>query len=121
MNIQLKSRFSLLVLGFICTTTYCLAKPTITSFTPTSGPIGTSVTIIGTNFDASPVNNTIIAEDGSTTQDWIVTVEGTNAQDSLALVALYNSTDGPNWTDNSNWLSGTVDSWYGVNLCRVLK
>ena len=25
-------------------------------------------------------------------------------QDSLALVALYNSTDGANWTDNSGWL-----------------
>ena len=27
--------------------------------------------------------------------------------DSLALVALYNSTDGPNWTDNTDWLNRT--------------
>ncbi|MBL7876653.1 MAG: VCBS repeat-containing protein [Cyclobacteriaceae bacterium] len=33
--------------------------PTITSFTPTSGPIGTSVTIIGTNFNATPANNIV--------------------------------------------------------------
>jgi gliding motility-associated-like protein len=33
--------------------------PTITSFTPTSGPIGTTVTITGTNFDVTPANNTV--------------------------------------------------------------
>ena len=33
-----------------------------------------------------------------------------------ALVALYNSTDGANWTDNTGWLgeAGTECSWYGV-------
>jgi len=36
--------------------------------------------------------------------------------DSLALVDLYNATDGPNWTDNSNWLSGPVDEWFGVTV-----
>jgi Leucine-rich repeat (LRR) protein len=35
-------------------------------------------------------------------------------QDSLALVALYNSTDGANWTTNTNWLSGNVSTWYGI-------
>ncbi len=33
--------------------------PTITSFTPSSGLIGTTVTITGTNFDPSPANNTV--------------------------------------------------------------
>ncbi len=33
--------------------------PSITSFTPTSGPVGTSVTITGTNFDATPSNNIV--------------------------------------------------------------
>ncbi len=38
-------------------------------------------------------------------------------QDSLALVALYNSTDGPNWKKNSNWLVPGVPiwQWYGVD------
>lgn len=36
--------------------------------------------------------------------------------DSLALTAFYNATDGPNWTDNSNWLSGSVDSWAGITV-----
>jgi uncharacterized delta-60 repeat protein/gliding motility-associated-like protein len=35
------------------------AIPTITSFTPISGPIGTSVTITGTNFDTAPANNIV--------------------------------------------------------------
>ncbi len=36
------------------------AKPTITGFTPTEGPVGTPVTITGTNFDAlNPGSNTV--------------------------------------------------------------
>ncbi len=52
---------------------FCPAT-TITSFSPMSGPIGTSVTIIGTNFDSTPSNNIIffgatkaIVTSGSTT------------------------------------------------------
>lgn len=37
-------------------------------------------------------------------------------QDSLALVDLYNSTGGPNWTHNDNWLQGSVEAWYGVRV-----
>lgn len=33
--------------------------PTITSFSPTSGPIGTTVTIIGSNFSTTPANNIV--------------------------------------------------------------
>jgi hypothetical protein len=35
------------------------SQPTITSFTPSSGPIGTTVTITGTNFSATPANNIV--------------------------------------------------------------
>ena len=38
-------------------------------------------------------------------------------QDSLALVALYDSTNGDGWTDNTNWkTSNSVDTWYGVTV-----
>jgi hypothetical protein len=37
-------------------------------------------------------------------------------QDSLALVALYNVTDGDHWTDNANWLNGPISSWYGITI-----
>jgi len=36
--------------------------------------------------------------------------------DSLALVALYNATNGPNWTNHNNWLSGPINSWYGITV-----
>ncbi len=35
--------------------------------------------------------------------------------DRTALVALYNATDGPNWIDNTNWLTDArLGEWYGV-------
>ena len=35
--------------------------------------------------------------------------------DRAALVALYNATDGPNWVDNTNWLTDKpLGEWYGV-------
>ena len=37
------------------------------------------------------------------------------ATDRAALIAFYNATDGPNWTDNSNWLSDApIGAWHGV-------
>jgi hypothetical protein len=39
-----------------------------------------------------------------------------NTQDSLALVDLYNATNGPGWLDHTNWLtSKPVSTWYGVS------
>lgn len=37
-------------------------------------------------------------------------------QDSLALVALYNSTDGANWLQKTNWLTTRVGLWEGVSV-----
>ena len=40
-----------------------------------------------------------------------------NSGDRDALVALYNATDGANWTNNDNWLSGEpLGSWHGVRV-----
>ncbi|MDE2751723.1 MAG: Ig-like domain-containing protein, partial [Gemmatimonadota bacterium] len=45
--------------------------------------------------------------------------------DRAALVALYNATDGPNWVDNTNWLTDApLGEWYGVTtdaLGRVVQ
>lgn len=38
---------------------FAYSQPTITSFTPESGPIGTQVIITGTNFDVTPGNNIV--------------------------------------------------------------
>ena len=41
-----------------------------------------------------------------------ITVEN---PDRAALVAFYNATDGPNWVDNTNWLTDApLGEWYGV-------
>ena len=40
---------------------------------------------------------------------------GSVATDRAALIALYQATDGPNWTNNTRWLSDRpLDEWYGV-------
>ncbi len=38
------------------------------------------------------------------------------ATDSLALAAIYNTMGGDTWTDNTNWLNGSVDTWNGVTV-----
>lgn len=45
------------------------------------------------------------------------------AQDSTALVSLYNATNGLGWVNSTNWTVGTIDTWFGVtvNLGRVTK
>jgi len=45
-----------------------------------------------------------------------ITQAQVNVQDSLALVDLYNSTDGPNWYNNSGWLTGPIENWFGIGL-----
>ncbi|KAA2242735.1 T9SS type A sorting domain-containing protein [Chitinophaga agrisoli] len=37
-----------------------------------------------------------------------------NKSDSLVLVDLYNSTNGPGWLNNSGWLNGPVALWSGI-------
>jgi Secretion system C-terminal sorting domain/Leucine Rich Repeat len=37
-------------------------------------------------------------------------------QDSLALIAFYNSTNGDEWIDNTGWRDGPVIDWFGITL-----
>lgn len=39
-----------------------------------------------------------------------------NTSDSLALVALYEATEGENWTDNTAWLEEDITNWKGIFL-----
>ena len=44
------------------------------------------------------------------------TVTQTSASDRAALVALYNATEGPNWSNDTNWLGNTpLEEWHGVS------
>ena len=57
----------------------------------------------------------ITARSEDATASATVIVEDRANHDREALVALYNSADGPNWTNNTNWLTAMpVKSWYGV-------
>ena len=56
----------------------------------------------------------VTATAGEASGDALVTVE--IDLDRMALVALYNATDGPNWVDNTNWLTDApLEEWYGVD------
>jgi gliding motility-associated-like protein len=46
----------------------------------------------------------------------IQSIAQVTSRDSLALVSLYNSTAGPQWNTHTNWLSGSVSTWYGVHV-----
>ncbi|WP_380589124.1 T9SS type A sorting domain-containing protein [Saccharicrinis sp. FJH65] len=50
----------------------------------------------------------------------VVMAQSVSQNDSLALVALYNSTGGENWVKSDNWLVGNVDTWYGI-VCENQK
>ncbi|MDO9548381.1 MAG: IPT/TIG domain-containing protein, partial [Candidatus Marinimicrobia bacterium] len=54
------SNLGMLILFVFFIPTFILAQiPTITSFSPTSGPIGTTVTITGANFNTTAENNVV--------------------------------------------------------------
>lgn len=46
-----------------------------------------------------------------------------NVNDSLVLVSLYDSLEGPEWSRTDNWLSGPVGDWFGITVenNRVIK
>ena len=44
-----------------------------------------------------------------------------NVNDSIALVSIYNTTNGPNWYHHDNWLTGPVSSWYGINTFNTRR
>ena len=45
-----------------------------------------------------------------------INAQAVNIQDSLALVDIYNSTNGPNWKYQYNWLNGPVNTWQRVTV-----
>ncbi len=45
----------------------------------------------------------------------VLNASGQHSADSTALMALYNSTDGPNWDNNGNWgTNKSLNQWYGI-------
>ena len=62
---------------------------------------------------------------GSVSATSTVTVAQAGNSDRVALVALYEATDGPNWVNNENWLTDApLGEWFGVetdSLGRVVR
>ena len=57
----------------------------------------------------------------STGQAFLPTCEP-GARDEAALVAFYNATDGPNWRNNTNWLTDApLDDWAGVSAITTTE
>ena len=99
------------------TLTYTLGGTDASSFDiePNSGQIKKKSGVTY-NYEAKPSYAvTVSVSDGNGGADSInVTINVTS--DRAALIALYNATDGDNWTNNTNWLSNEpLSSWYGVN------
>lgn len=90
--------------------------PTITSFSPTSGPVGTTVTIVGSNFDPSPANNKVFfgatrayISTATTTQLTAVVPVGASYQPITILVnGLLSYSNVPFLTTYSGW--GIIDA-----------
>ena len=121
-----------------------LPIPVITSFSPTSATSGIAVTIKGINLSSissvtfgdssaatfSVINDSIITAvigGGTSGSVTVANYSGSASlggfsfitpleSDSLALVDLYNNTQGSNWLNNTNWLSGSLNTWHGVTV-----
>ncbi|MBV6646771.1 MAG: hypothetical protein KI790_15040 [Cyclobacteriaceae bacterium] len=65
------------------------------------------VRVIYNSNDTSDFSNTIAT---------LTATDPGTALDSLALVAIYDSTDGDNWTNKANWKEGRLRTWAGVTM-----
>ncbi len=61
------------------------------------------------------VTNSVVSGLTLTSSDLRFTLSNFD-QDSLAMVSLYQSTDGPAWTNGTNWLTGNLSTWNGITL-----
>ena len=101
-----------------CTVSGEYSEDDVLTFTPETGFIGSDTITL----------HLVDSEAGETTQDITLTWSEPSFCDTVneipraeceALVALYESTDGDNWANNTGWLdTNTPCSWYGV-LCSA--
>lgn len=85
-------------------------------------------TLLINNFSDTDVGDYTIIVDGVTLANTVTlgvinTSISAYEKDRLALIDLYNSTNGAAWTNNTNWLTGPIETWEGVTVtnCRVTK
>ena len=89
-----------------------------------SGPLPGSFTALTSLEDLRLDGTGVCAPTDAAFQEWLrdITNKGgivdcaSDTPDRAALVALYNAIDGPNWDDNTNWLSNRpLGDWFGVD------
>ena len=87
---------------------------------PNSGaPLQAAVEDHGRAADAvlPPAASIVRPEPDSVGQSGSSPAQVTQSPDRAALTALYNATNGENWTNNTNWLSDKpLDEWHGVTI-----
>jgi Leucine-rich repeat (LRR) protein len=62
------------------------------------------------------VTNSIVTGLTLTTEITSLSIESVLGLDSAQLVTLYDETGGDTWTDNTNWKTGDVSTWFGVTV-----
>jgi predicted enzyme related to lactoylglutathione lyase len=126
---------SVFVITTFILTIQLFGQPTINSFTPASGPIGTSVTVSGTNFNttpsqdivyfgavravvsaATPTSLTVTVRPGATYQPITVTTNNLTAASNLPFNVTFNGDIGP-FTSNSFLAKSNIT--LGKNLFAV--
>ena len=104
----------------------------VLTFAASSGDVATAtatisnstLTVTGVAVGTATITVSATDTQGSNTRvedSFTVTVTSTARQfahegDSLALVNLYNSTEGNTWTRNTGWLQTPVSEWFGITL-----
>ncbi len=81
---------------------------------------GAGITVVNSATATGPINNGLTVGN-ATTPVFQGSCACVPASERDALIALYNATDGANWSDNTGWLSADVSTWYGVTVsgCNV--
>ena len=82
----------------------------------TSPAINLSTDLIPVDWVFDSYQNTRLFKDTYADAGVFETTVYNSPTDSLALVALYNATNGPGWKNNTNWLRKPINEWYGVHL-----
>lgn len=93
----MKKKIATILFTFICLNNIAQIQPSITFFSPTSGPIGTIVTITGTNFNSVSTNNIVFF---GATRAHVITASPTNLTVSTPTGATYKYISVTNITTN---------------------
>ncbi|MFD2564698.1 T9SS type A sorting domain-containing protein [Aquimarina rubra] len=88
----------------------------------------TSSSLIVNNFSSSDVGDYSVIVDGVPLVNTVALGIFSSSisdydRDRQALIDFYNATNGPSWIDNTNWLTGPMETWKGVKVenCRVTE